>query len=113
MKSLNSILTLAAAAWLFAGCGDKSTPQTPAQTPDANAAAGSGNPLVNAKKTADKTVDVAALSQAVQMFNVQEGHYPKTLEELVPNYIAKIPEAPLGYKINYDAARGEVTVVRQ
>jgi hypothetical protein len=113
MKSLNSILTLAAASLLFAGCGKDSTPQTPAQTPEANAAANSGNPLVNAKKTADKTVDAAALNQAVQLFNVQEGRFPKTLQELVPNYIPKIPDAPVGYKINYDAAKGEVTVVRQ
>jgi len=38
---------------------------------------------------------------------------PKTLAELTPKYIAKIPEAPLGYKISYDAVKGEVSVVRE
>ena len=50
--------------------------------------------LVRAKKTADKTIDVSYLNQALQLFNTQEGHYPKTLEELTPNYVAKIPEPP-------------------
>jgi hypothetical protein len=72
-----------------------------------------GNTLVNAKKTADKTLDVSYLNQAVQLFNVQEGRYPKTLEELTPNYVSKIPTAPLGYKIDYDATKGEVKVVKQ
>ena len=72
-----------------------------------------GNTLVNAKKTADKTIDVAALNQEVQLFYVQEGRFPKTLEELTPSYISKIPVAPLGYKIEYDAAKGEVKVVKQ
>lgn len=53
------------------------------------------------------------LDQAVQQFNVQEGRYPKTLEELTPNYVAKIPDAPYGYKIDYDATKGEVKVVKQ
>jgi hypothetical protein len=44
---------------------------------------------------------------------VQEGRYPKTLEELTPAYISKIPPAPLGYKIEYDAVKGEVKVVKQ
>jgi hypothetical protein len=49
----------------------------------------------------------------VQLFYVQEGRFPKTLEELTPNYVAKIPPAPLGYKIDYDAAKGEVKMVKQ
>ena len=72
-----------------------------------------GGTLVNAKKTADKTIDVSYLNQAVQLFNVQEGRYPKTLAELVPGYVAKIPDAPIGYKIDYDATKGEVKVVKQ
>jgi hypothetical protein len=35
------------------------------------------------------------------------------LQELVPKYVGKIPEPPLGYKIVYDATKGEVSVVRQ
>jgi len=53
------------------------------------------------------------LTAALQLFNVQEGRYPKTLDELVPKYVGKLPDPPLGYKINYDTVKGEVTVVRQ
>jgi hypothetical protein len=44
---------------------------------------------------------------------VQEGRYPKTLQELTPNYVAKIPDLPAGYKLDYDATKGEVNVVAQ
>jgi hypothetical protein len=47
------------------------------------------------------------------LYNVQEGRLPKTLDELVPKYVAKIPDAPLGYKIAYDANKGEASVVRE
>ncbi len=43
----------------------------------------------------------------------RRGGYPKTLEELTPKYVAKLPEPPLGYKLNYDATKGDVTVVRE
>ena len=111
-----------AAGVLLAGCGDD-TSKKPAQTTNAAANYNTGNPITavpdyigavgQAKKYADKTIDVSYLNQAVQQFNVQEGRYPKTLEELTPNYVAKIPDAPLGYKIDYDATKGEVKVVKQ
>jgi hypothetical protein len=31
----------------------------------------------------------------------------------MPNYIGKIPQAPYGFKIVYDAASGTVKVVKQ
>jgi len=107
MKILNSVLVLAAVAFLAAGCGKSSPPQQAVNPADVD------NPLVNAKRTADKTIDVSFVNQAIQLFNVQEGRYPKTLAELTPKYIAKIPDAPLGYKISYDAVKGEASVVRQ
>ena len=103
------ILISVVAGLLVAGC-DKSKYGS---VQDNKKALDYGGTLVNAKKTADKTIDVAALNQEVQLFNVQEGRYPKTLEELVPSYISKIPPAPLGYKIDYDATKGEVKVVKQ
>ncbi len=102
-------LILVAAGLLVAGC-DKSKYGS---VEDNKKALDYGGTLVNAKKTADKTIDVSYLNQAVQMFNVQEGRYPKTLEELTPSYVAKIPPAPIGYKIEYDATKGEVKVVKQ
>jgi hypothetical protein len=99
-----------AALVLLAGCGDNSSSNS--SGPVTNAA-DVNNTFVNAKRTADKTIDVAWLNQALQLFNVQEGRYPKTLAELTPKYVAKLPDPPLGYKLNYDANKGEVTVVRQ
>jgi len=120
-----SYLILIAAALLLAGCGKNSASSPPqanttsqaTNTADgANPAASSGGylgSLVQADKYATKTIDVSYLNQAVQLFNTQEGHLPKDLDELVPNYVAKIPDAPYGSKIVYDPTTGTVTVVKQ
>jgi hypothetical protein len=94
-------------AGLFTGCGQKSA--APAQTINP---ADVTNPLVSAKRTADKTIDVAYINQAAQLFNVQEGRYPKSLDEMVPKYIAQVPTPPLGYQLNYNATTGEATISR-
>lgn len=109
MKAFIFIFDLMAGAALLAGCGGGNSPsETSSPNPaDVN------NPLVNAKRTADKTVNTTALNQAIQLFNVQEGRYPKDLQELVPKYVAFIPNPPAGCKISYDATKGEVSVVRQ
>ena len=97
---------------LSAGCTDSKSPASTNAISNTNPA-DINNPLVNAKRTADKTIDVSYLNQAVQLFNVQEGRFPKTLDELTPKYVAQLPTPPLGYKLNYDAEKGEVTVVRE
>lgn len=107
MKFAHSLL-VAAALTLLSGCGEKPTSQIQSTN-----AADINNPLVNAKRVADKTIDVSYLNQALQLFNVQEGRYPKTLEELTPKYVAKLPTPPLGYKLSYDSIKGDVTVVRE
>jgi hypothetical protein len=116
VKIFNSIFVSAAIALLLAGCGEKSK-SVSAGTNSVNVATngfgGYVKSLGEAQKTADKTVDVSYLNQAVQMFNVQEGRYPKNLQELVPNYVAKIPDAPLGYKLDYNPNTGTVKVVQQ
>ena len=68
---------------------------------------------VQAQKNMARTIDVSYLNEALQQFNAQEGHYPKTLEELVPNYVGKLPTPPYGYKLNYDANSGTVKVAPQ
>jgi len=93
MKALHSFCVAIVAAGLLAGCGKSST-ESVVNAPDSPAS------------------NVATLKQAVQAFNAQEGHYPKTLDELTPKYIAKIPDAPAGYKISYDPATGNVAVSR-
>ncbi|MDB6108394.1 MAG: hypothetical protein JWR69_144 [Pedosphaera sp.] len=112
---------------LLAGCGEKETGQ-PARSTNApvkgSPNAGSGNPMTapvdylnslgQGQQKALKTVDVASLNQAIQMFNVQEGRYPKDLNELVDSkLITKIPAAPYGMKLNYDPNSGKISVVDQ
>src|SRR5580658_7438251 len=106
MKILTPAALALAAAFVFAGCGGSSS-STPAQT---NATT---SPVVQPEVFAQKKMDVAALTQAVQQYNATEGHYPSSLQDLAPNYIAKIPEAPAGYKLNYDSNNGSVTLVQQ
>jgi ABC-type glycerol-3-phosphate transport system substrate-binding protein len=93
MKALYSICIAILAAALLAGCSKSPGPgaDTTVNTPVNN---------------------LTTLKDAVQKFNTAEGHYPKTLDELAPKYIAKIPDAPGGYKYVYNAATGEVKVSR-
>src|ERR1017187_5032301 len=120
-----SFLISVAAGLLLAGCGNNNssphpqgtnTSQTTNTTDSAHPAAPSGGylgSLMQADKYAVKTIDVSYLNQAIQLFNTQEGHLPKDLDELVPNYVAKIPDAPYGSKIVYDVSSGTVKVVKQ
>jgi hypothetical protein len=117
MKLFISVFSSALAVILLAGCGSGSSSPTPgtnsAAASASNNAADYLGGLVQAKRTADKTIDVSYLNQALQLFNVQEGRYPKSLDELTPKYVAKIPDLPLGYKLDYDAVKGEVKLVAQ
>ncbi len=124
MNGIHSIVVSTCAAVLLAGCSGKSDSTAPAGTNTAGATTNSVNKATNgfagyvkglgeAQKTADKTIDVTSINKALEMFNVQEGRYPKTLQELVPNYMPKIPDAPPGSKIVYDPVNGTVKVVPQ
>jgi hypothetical protein len=117
MKIFVPIFSSVVTAGLLTGCGKGSSSQNPgtnaAVSSTAEGSAGYLGSLVQAKKQADKTIDVSSFNQALQLFNVQEGRYPKTLEELVPKYVGKIPVAPTGYKLDYDATKGEVKMVAQ
>jgi hypothetical protein len=116
MKTLNLFFISIAVAALLAGCGNKSgsSPQgTNAVNRATNGFGGYVNSLGQAQKNMTKTIDVSYLNEAIQQFNVQEGHYPKTLQELTPNYVAKLPTPPYGYKLDYDANSGTVKVVSQ
>lgn len=110
-----SLLPMIAAAGILAGCGDSSKPGTPANTVSnaVTAPVGYLGAAVQAKKYSEKQIDLAYINQAIQLFQAGEGRLPKDLQELVPNYLGKVPEAPLGYKIVYDATKGSVSVVKQ
>jgi hypothetical protein len=117
MKKALSLLLLGGLA--LSGCGNQEAKPTTSST---NANNSTGNPLTapvdylgaiaKAKKSAEKTVETVSLNQAIQQFSAAEGRYPKDLNELVTEkYLPKLPEAPYGMKIVYDAAKGEVKVV--
>ena len=114
---------------LLIGCGQKEKQPTPAPATnapaaEAPAAPASGNPITapvdylaavgQGKIRAEKTIDTVALNQAIQMFNVQEGRYPKSLNELVEKeYIRALPEPPYGMQIVYDPNTGMVKIVKK
>ena len=120
MKILFFPFTLA--LLLVAGCGKGDAPKVDGATNNVSKN-DSGNPLtapadylgavVDAKKHSEKVADVSALTQAIQLFNVQEGRLPKSLDELVPNYIGKLPPTPFGTKLVYDDKTGAVKIMKQ
>ena len=116
MKIFDSFFTAIAAAALLAGCGGKSgsgAQGTNTVNVATNGFGGYVKSMAEEQKTAGKTIDTTAITQAIQLFNVQEGRYPKDLQELVPGYMPKIPGTPYGCKIVYDATGGTVKVVQQ
>jgi len=117
------ILISVVAGVLLTGCGKSSSSTGQSATNNATTNYASGNPITavpdyigavgNAQNFSIKQIDLAQLNQAIQQFNAAEGRYPKDLQELIPNYVAKIPDVPAGYKINYDTTSGKVKVVQQ
>ncbi len=115
-------LMLAAAAIVAGGCGKEqtppppppsATPSSPSATP-ASAPGGYLGAMVKGQQSAVKVVDVTALNENIQLFNVQEGRNPKDLNELVTKqYLGALPNPPIGMKFDYDAAKGKVSVVPQ
>ena len=109
MKAFFFITISAVLVLALAGCGGSNSTNPPAQTNAANNSSSVTQPEIYAQKKAD----LASLSQAIQQFKTAEGRNPKDLQELTPNYIARIPDAPAGYKINYDANSGAVSLMQQ
>ena len=112
------LLVLALTAVLLAGCGNKHSGKPVSSTKSTTGSTNGSSlnylgTLMQADKNMTKTIDVSYLNEALSQFNVQEGHYPKDLQELVPNYVGKLPTPPYGYKLDYDANRGTVKVVPQ
>lgn len=67
-----------------------------------------------AQQHAVKTVDTAALTQAIQLFHVEKGRYPNDLNELVSEkFIPRIPETPHGTTIDYNVATGTFQIVKR
>ena len=117
-----SVLMLAAAGLLLAGCGEKSGSTAGATNSEPDYA--NGNPLTapvdylgavgQAQQRAVKTIDTISLDSAIKQFYAGEERFPNDLKELVTKgYIREIPNPPNGTKINYDPATGAVKLVRQ
>ena len=109
-------------ALFLTGCGGSSNESAPATTNAAAAAAGNLataptdylKSAADSKHAADKSIDLAALNKAIELFNVQEGRAPKDLDELVAKkYIPLLPPLPAGMKFDYDAKKGTVKLVAQ
>ncbi len=117
---MKAILSLCGALSLcLLGCGEKSA----SNSQGTNAASGP-SPLtapvdylgaVGAAKTfAEKTVDLAEINQAIQVFQTQEGRYPTNIDELVgAKLLVQVPKAPYGKKIVYDPNTGKVSIVNK
>jgi len=100
------------------GCGKQQNSPPPASAPPAAAPPTANNgylgTLVKGQQKAVKTIDVTSLNEELTLFNVQEGRYPKDLNELVTqHYIPYLPQTPAGMKLVYDAAQGKVSVAPQ
>ncbi|MGB7767829.1 MAG: hypothetical protein WBN22_03130 [Verrucomicrobiia bacterium] len=114
------LLIPVAVGLLLTGCGKTSSSTNPSAT---NNAATNDSVLAapvdyigavgNAQKFAEKQIDLSYLHEAIEQFNAANGRYPKDLQELVPNWIGKVPKAPYGSKIVYDPDAGTVKVVQQ
>lgn len=118
------ILLIPVMAGLFlTGCGKDSSSTDQSAKTNTTPNYANGNPITavpdyigavgQAQKYSVKQIDLAYLREAIQQFNVAEGRYPRNLQEMVPNYIGKVPDAPYGSKIDYDPNTGTVKVVAQ
>src|ERR1043165_5104295 len=98
------------AGLVFTGC-EKKTPKA-----GDGSSTSSANPLtapviylgvkVKAKKMADKPFNSAGITQAIGMFQAEKGRNPKSLNELVPDYLPQVPTPPPGMKFDYNAGTG-------
>jgi predicted small lipoprotein YifL len=105
-----------AALLALTGCGDKKSAPPPSANTNASQPASGGylNAIVKGEQKAQKTVDVASLNQAIQLFNVDKGRYPIDLNELVKEkFIAELPPIPYGTRLDYDPATGQAKVVNK
>ncbi len=100
------------------GCGkDKAATSKPAAPPGENPITAPVDYLgavAKAQRSAVRTVDIASLTQALKMFEAEEGRFPTNLQELVlKGTLQVLPNPPAGSKFDYDPKTGQVKVVPQ
>ncbi|MCM8760332.1 MAG: hypothetical protein NC832_01250 [Candidatus Omnitrophica bacterium] len=70
-----------------------------------------GGVMGSAMKKSKAMDDVLYLKNKINTFQVQEGRYPYSLNELVEKkYIDRLPEPPKGMSFRYDHSTGNVSV---
>ena len=115
MKAIIAVTTVS--CLVLAGCGDGGSGSKPATNESSSVITAPVDYLGavgKAQQASIKTVDVAQLTHAIQMFQAEQDRFPKDLNELVAmNYLREIPKAPRGKKIVYDANAGTVKVVAE
>lgn len=111
---MKGALLVLLSAVLLLGCDDAKQPSSKSagsETKVATAPVDYLNTVGQAQRKAVKTIDLVALNKAVEAFYVQEGRFPRTLEELEEKgFVRAVPLPPPGLKLNYDANAGVVTV---
>ena len=119
MKAALSVLL--ASGVLIVGCGPSKSGSGGSST---NTTAAGENPLnaptdylgaaAKAKQSAVRTVDLASVTRAIQMFQASEGRNPRDLNELVTGqYMPRLPDPPTGMKFSYNPTTAEVKLVPQ
>jgi competence protein ComGC len=68
--------------------------------------------VVGARKSAERTVDLIQVRQAIQLFQAGEERLPTSLQELVSEgYLPRLPDPPSGQRFEYDGRLGQVKLV--
>jgi len=111
MKAVFAVLFVA----LLAGCNEAKQSSAKSSSSGEGSVATAPvdylNSAAQAQKKAVKTIDLVAINKAVEAFYVQEGRFPKALEELEAKGLMRaVPLAPAGMKLNYDTNSGVVTM---
>ena len=120
MRAICAALPFALSLTQFVGCAKKEAAAEKNLLTNNN----SGNPLTapvdylgavnQARKGAVNTIDKDGLTKHIEMFNAQEGRFPRNLNELVEkSYIPAVPAPPQGMRFDYNPQTGEMKIVSQ
>jgi hypothetical protein len=113
MKAVRLVIPLVTV--LLVGCDDSSKPGKDTAFADGGSVSSAPTDYLKSaaksQQKAVKTIDLTAINKAIEAFYVQEGRFPKTLEELEEkDFMRVIPLPPAGMKLNYDTNSGVVTL---
>jgi hypothetical protein len=109
------LLSMSVGALFLAGCGDdvKSSKTFNAVSNVVDAPVNYIGAVGQAQKYSENVIDVSYINEDIRMFNASEGRYPKNLQEMIPDYLGKMPHVPKGYKLVYDTDTHTVSAVKE